>query len=242
MIGTGRDPKLSLELNDKWVSVASGSEDFSFKVTRKNPYEEALCKCEDERFEMDMAINYCDYAIEYLEKLLVELPAIIDGGDLLYAYRKCSEGCLHRQLRRIFADSLDSVLEQVKVSPQPLVEAMLRMVNGHRDKHIQNKREQNRQWKEVCEKNNAKSLDHRAFYFKQSEKKNTNAKAFMLEIKSRYDKRAAETTAELVKKGGTATSVYYNSVPMLVPESFHTVPVEHDDIAHMSSAYPSPHD
>lgn len=36
-------------LNDKWVSVTSGSEDYSFKHMRKNQYEESLFRCEDDR-------------------------------------------------------------------------------------------------------------------------------------------------------------------------------------------------
>ena len=46
---------LAQVLNDNWVSVTSGSEDFSFKAMRKNQYEESLFRCEDDRFEMDMA-------------------------------------------------------------------------------------------------------------------------------------------------------------------------------------------
>ena len=37
-------------LNDHWVSVTSGSEDYSFKHMRKNQYEESLFRCEDDRF------------------------------------------------------------------------------------------------------------------------------------------------------------------------------------------------
>ena len=37
------------ELNDEWVSVPSGSEDFSYTHYRKNQYEESLFKCEDDR-------------------------------------------------------------------------------------------------------------------------------------------------------------------------------------------------
>lgn len=39
-------------LNDHWVSVTSGSEDYSFKHMRKNQYEESLFRCEDDRFEL----------------------------------------------------------------------------------------------------------------------------------------------------------------------------------------------
>ncbi|CAI7917406.1 unnamed protein product, partial [Closterium sp. NIES-53] len=36
-------------LNDVWVSVTSGSEDYSFTHMRKNQYEESLFRCEDDR-------------------------------------------------------------------------------------------------------------------------------------------------------------------------------------------------
>ena len=39
-------------LNDHWVSVTSGSEDYSFKHMRKNQYEESLFRCEDDRLEL----------------------------------------------------------------------------------------------------------------------------------------------------------------------------------------------
>jgi paired amphipathic helix protein Sin3a len=37
-------------LNDRWVSVTSGSEDYSFKHMRKNQYEESLFRCEDDMY------------------------------------------------------------------------------------------------------------------------------------------------------------------------------------------------
>ena len=37
-------------LNDSWVSVTSGSEDYSFKHMRRNQYEESLFRCEDDRY------------------------------------------------------------------------------------------------------------------------------------------------------------------------------------------------
>jgi hypothetical protein len=40
------------------VSVPVGSEEnYSFKHMRRNQYEEALFRCEDERFEIDMVID-----------------------------------------------------------------------------------------------------------------------------------------------------------------------------------------
>lgn len=46
-------------LNDHWVSVTSGSEDYSFKHMRKNQYEESLFRCEDDRSELSIDFFLC---------------------------------------------------------------------------------------------------------------------------------------------------------------------------------------
>jgi len=59
------------------VSIPIGSEErSSFKHMRKNQYEEALFKCEDERFEIDMVsfilvyMYVCMYGIALVRKYL----------------------------------------------------------------------------------------------------------------------------------------------------------------------------
>lgn len=61
-------------LNDQWVSIPIGSEEsYSFKHMRKNQYEEALFKVEDERFEIDMVIDSNMCTIRVLEPLAEEI-------------------------------------------------------------------------------------------------------------------------------------------------------------------------
>lgn len=53
-------------LNDHWVSVTSGSEDYSFKHMRKNQYEESLFRCEDDRYGVSvtcMTMPDCWYIV-----------------------------------------------------------------------------------------------------------------------------------------------------------------------------------
>ncbi|CAN4116256.1 unnamed protein product [Withania somnifera] len=57
-------------LNDHWVSVTSGSEDYSFKHMRKNQYEESLFRCEDDRFELDMLLESVNATTRRVEELL----------------------------------------------------------------------------------------------------------------------------------------------------------------------------
>ncbi len=58
-------------LNDRVISLPTGSEDFSFKSTRKNIYEENLFKCEDERFEVG-----CNYKW-YRRKTIDGAPFVV---------------------------------------------------------------------------------------------------------------------------------------------------------------------
>lgn len=51
------DPLSISVLNTSVVSVPHGSEHQSFLIMRKNPYEEALFKNEDEKYENDLGVN-----------------------------------------------------------------------------------------------------------------------------------------------------------------------------------------
>jgi histone deacetylase complex regulatory component SIN3 len=50
-----------------------GSEDYSFKLMRKNQYEEALFRCEDDRYEFEMACEQNASAIRVSLHSLTQL-------------------------------------------------------------------------------------------------------------------------------------------------------------------------
>ena len=81
IISTGRYDTLRKEINDQWVTVAKGSEDFSFKVMRRNVFEDALFKCEDERFEIDIAINNFSTTIKFLEQIQADALEANNRGE-----------------------------------------------------------------------------------------------------------------------------------------------------------------
>lgn len=129
------------------------------------------------------------------------------------------------------------MLKFLKTRPLNAINLILERLKPRRKGMIQHQIEQNKHWKEICEKNFYKSLDHRFFYFKQNEKKNTNSKAFLAEIKKRYEERLLLTTSLNVKKGGSENSIYYNSSTMLAPEPFHKIPIAEDEINQLSERY-----
>lgn len=68
-------------INRTLISVPHGSEDYSFKDFRKNIYEDAMFKCEDEMFEADITIE----RTKYMTKQLAAVFATIEetpGKDI----------------------------------------------------------------------------------------------------------------------------------------------------------------
>ena len=182
-------------LNDNWVSVTSGSEDFSFKAMRKNQYEESLFRCEDDRFEMDMIIETNSSVIEALQPIQARLASL--SAEERSAF-KLPEGALTavhlRCVERIYGNDHGSDLRDLLArSPACVVPVVLKRLQ-QKDKEwrkarralrrqagfqlrgrvsschapCQVREDMQKVWGDVYEKNIYKSLDHRSFYFKQA--------------------------------------------------------------------------
>eukprot|EP00826_Nyctotherus_ovalis_P057365 TRINITY_DN7838_c0_g5_i2.p2 TRINITY_DN7838_c0_g5~~TRINITY_DN7838_c0_g5_i2.p2 ORF type:complete len:315 (+),score=33.86 TRINITY_DN7838_c0_g5_i2:104-1048(+) len=173
IISTGREPIVSEEINDEWISVATGSEDVSFQVMRKNQYEEHLFNCEDERFELDMAINSYDASIQLLEEVR---EATTSAGKGYHFDRTRHSAIKLKSIYDTYGEVAEGMLENLAVQPLRTAEFMLKRLGGYRESCALQRQQLNEVWKEVCEANFYKSLDHKSFYFRQSEKKHINTK------------------------------------------------------------------
>ncbi|KAL3663908.1 hypothetical protein V7S43_010797 [Phytophthora oleae] len=194
--------------NDSWVSVPTGSEDFSFKSMRKNQYEEALFKCEDERFEIDMVIEANASTISILEPLAHEIEVLKkttesrgdDDKMWNYVVDKGTFRVTHlNAITRIYGESGSQILELLRKYPAGVIPVILKRLKQKDEEWRRAREDLNRQWKEVNEKNYHKSLDHSSFYFKQKDKKQTSMKMMMQEAKKKLEadeKRVEETKTD----------------------------------------------
>lgn len=79
-------------------------------MTRKNTYEEALFRCEDERYEIDMVIDNNAAAIRALEPLDAEIAALraaSAGSNVEWQFRldRRSLGVLHlKAIARVYGE------------------------------------------------------------------------------------------------------------------------------------------
>lgn len=189
---SGRTPACKAVLNDVWVSVPTGSEDGgSFKASRKNQYEEVLFKCEDDRYELDMLIHQNLSAIQSLQMVMEEIHKLSDAEVPRY---RLPDACITtlnaRSIERVYGEkSGKDIIEGLRNNPIVAVPVVLRRLHQKDFEWRKARKEWNKIWNEVVQKNHHKSLDHQSANFKQNEKKSLSTKALVAEIKQKYQSK-----------------------------------------------------
>lgn len=193
-------------LNDQWVSIPIGSEEsYSFKHMRRNQFEEALFRSEDERFEIDMVthnvflILYVKIietnmsTIRLLEPIAEEIAnlRLVEDADgvaprFTLQLDKGALGVVHlNSISRIYGEQGKEILELLRRNPRGAIPVILKRL---KQKDLEwRKARQNliQQWKDVLLANYDKSLDHRSFYYKQQDKKALTVASIIADIKSK---------------------------------------------------------
>ncbi|KAJ7970915.1 Paired amphipathic helix SIN3-like protein [Quillaja saponaria] len=170
-------------LNDHWVSVTSGSEDYSFKHMRRNQYEESLFRCEDDRFELDMLLESVSSAAKRAEELLNSInDNKINMGNPFHIEEHFTALNV-RCIERLYGDHGLDVIDILRKSPAHALPVILSRLKQKQEEWTRCRLDFNKVWAEIYAKNHYKSLDHRSFYFKQQDSKNLSTKLLVTEIK-----------------------------------------------------------
>ncbi|KAL2519477.1 Paired amphipathic helix protein Sin3-like 4 [Abeliophyllum distichum] len=179
-------------LNDEWVSVTSGSEDYSFKHMRKNQYEESLFRCEDDRFELDMLLESANVTTKHIEELLdmfndnqIHTDSPVRMEDHLTALDL-------RCIERLYGDHGLDVMDVLRKNASMALPIILTRLKQKQEEWARCRSDFNKVWAEIYAKNYHKSLDHRSFYFKQQDAKSLSTKVLLAEIKEISEKNYKE--------------------------------------------------
>ncbi|KAJ3720137.1 hypothetical protein C8R42DRAFT_672803 [Lentinula raphanica] len=213
---SGRDSMCRDVLNDEWVSHptwalnsssygststsnnSSGNvtypdpfddPTFFWAVSRKNVYEEALHRSEEERHEYDFHIEAISRTIAILEPInnkISQLSAEERGGFRLKPNLGGSAKAIHhRVVRKIYGREVGTeVLACMQESPAHAIPVVLGRLKQKEEEWKRAQREWNKVWREVDARNYAKSLDHQSVNFKAADKKLLTTKAFVNEIEA----------------------------------------------------------
>ncbi|KAI3452368.1 hypothetical protein Pfo_009033 [Paulownia fortunei] len=197
-------------LNDHWVSVTSGSEDYSFKHMRRNQYEESLFRCEDDRFELDMLLESVSSTAKRAEELLNSINNNSIGSDGPIRIEDHFTALNLRCIERLYGDHGLDVMDILRKNPSLALPVILTRLKQKQEEWTKCRSDFNKVWAEIYSKNHYKSLDHRSFYFKQQDSKNLSTKSLVAEIKEIKEKRQKEDDVLLSIAAGSRHSIIPN--------------------------------
>ncbi|KAL9240901.1 hypothetical protein vseg_015069 [Gypsophila vaccaria] len=190
-------------LNDHWVSVTSGSEDYSFKHMRKNQYEESLFRCEDDRFELDMLLESVNVTIKRVEELLEKINDSKSKAESPIRIDEHFNAINLRCMERLYGDHGLDVVEVLKKNATLALPVILTRLKQKQEEWARCRADFNKVWAEIYAKNYHKSLDHRSFYFKQQDTKSLSTKALLAEAKELSEQKCKEDDVCLAIAAGS---------------------------------------
>lgn len=189
---TGRDAMCWEVLNDEWVSHPTwAAEDAApFLAHRKNAYEEALHKSEEERHEYDFHIEANLRTIALLEPLYNKIQSMDEEErrhfNLKSGLGGHSRSIYQRILKKVYGKELGpDIIKALHENPVVALPIVLDRLKAKDDEWKKAQREWNRVWREQDAKNFYKALDHQGVTFKSQDKKTIATKTIIAEIEAR---------------------------------------------------------
>ncbi|CAD6885821.1 unnamed protein product [Tilletia laevis] len=188
---SGRDAMCWEVLNDTWVCHPTwASEGESFNPHKKNQYEDALYRSEEERHEYDYHIEANLRTIALLEPIAARIQSMPTEERAIFRLRPGlggqSRSIYQRVIKKVYGREHGlEVIAALHDNPTVAVPVVLARLKQKDEEWKRAQREWNKVWREVDSRNFYKSLDHQGITFKAADKKNITHKAFIAEIEAR---------------------------------------------------------
>ncbi|KAJ3140366.1 Transcriptional regulatory protein sin3 [Physocladia obscura] len=188
---SGRDDLCREILNDDWISQPEYLSETGFTSHRKNIYEEALHKCEEERYEFDINIEANLHTIALLEPIYRRIQAMSPDErskfKLPVGLGGTSKTLYRMVVRKIYGNEkgLD-VIDALHNNPSVAVPVVLKRLKQKDEEWKRCQRDWNKVWREVDLKNYHKALDHQGINFKTTDRKALTPKTLITEIENLY--------------------------------------------------------
>ncbi|KAL0068608.1 hypothetical protein AAF712_004324 [Marasmius tenuissimus] len=203
---SGRDQLCRSVLNDEWVSHPTwASEEAGFLTHKKNSFEEALHKSEEERHEYHVHLEALSRTISILDPICVRIEEMSPEERAAFKLKPdfggTGKAIYHRIVKKIYGrDNGLEVIQAIQDIPGVTVPVVLARLKQKDQEWRRAHREWSRTWREVDSKNFYKSLDHQGITFKANDKKNITAKSFVAEIETILAKQVKEREKEMKEK------------------------------------------
>lgn len=168
--------------------MSLGSEEV-FIAHRKNPFEEALHRTEEERHEYDFHIEANIRTIALLEPIASRImsmePEERQNFRLKNGLGGQSKSIYQRVIKKVYGKDVGrEVIHALHENPCITVPIVLTRLKQKDEEWKQSLREWNRVWREVDAKNFYRSLDHQGITFKAQDKRYLASKSLVNEIEN----------------------------------------------------------
>ncbi|TPX57792.1 hypothetical protein PhCBS80983_g03578 [Powellomyces hirtus] len=196
---SGRDSLCIEVLNDEWISHPVYVSETGFVSHKKTQFEEALHKCEEERYEFDMNIEANLHTIALLEPIARKIQGMNaeERNRLKFpnGLGGSSKTIYQRVIKKVYDKERGAeILDALHFNPAVAVPVVLKRLKQKDEEWKRSQRDWNKVWREIDSKNYYKALDHQGIHFKASDKKIMSAKSLVNEIEAIHgeqrDKRA----------------------------------------------------
>lgn len=189
----GRDGMCYQVLNDVWASHPTwASEDTGFVAHRKNQYEEALHRIEEERHDYDFHIESCQRTIQLMEPLVQQISVMNEADRAAFQLAPglggASEAIPKRIIMKIYGRDVGArVLSEMFQRPTAVLPIILSRLKQKLEEWKATQREWEKVWRDQINKQFWKSLDHQGINAKNMDKKNFQHKTLTSEIQAKYE-------------------------------------------------------
>ncbi|KAH4076899.1 hypothetical protein HBH70_137010 [Parastagonospora nodorum] len=203
---SGRDELCKSVLNDEWASHPTwASEDSGFVAHRKNTFEEALHRIEEERHDYDFNIEACAKTIQQLEpiasQLLTMKPEDRQHFTLPPGLGGQSETIYKRVIMKIYGrEKGRDVIKEMFNIPWNVVPVLLHRLKCKLEDWKAAQREWEKVWRDQTQKMFWKSLDHQSITVKTTDKRQFQPKSLQNEIQVRYEEQKRMQTIQEVSQ------------------------------------------
>ncbi|KAI8329171.1 hypothetical protein EDC96DRAFT_452540 [Choanephora cucurbitarum] len=185
---SGRDQIAWEVLNDEYVSHPIwASEDDGFVASRKSQYEEAMHRCEEERYDYNMNIDANLNVIALLEPIAHRIESMTAEEKANFKLRPGLGGQSVSIYERIIKKIYDKergmeIIELLYCNPAQVVPILLKRLKQKDEEWKRAQREWNKIWREVDAKNFYRALDYQGITFKSNDRKAMAPKGLVAEI------------------------------------------------------------
>lgn len=189
-------------LSDDWVSHPVFVSESGFLAHKKTIYEEAVFKCEEERYEFDLNIESNLHVIRLMEPIAAQIRAMNSEQRASFKLAPGLGGTSLTIYQRVIKKIYDSergleVIEALHDNPTIAVPVVLRRLKQKDEEWKRAQREWKKVWSEIDVKNFSKALDHQGIHFKLSDRKAILVKSLTsdIEVLAREQREKQSTLA-----------------------------------------------